>query len=283
MSMDYVYHYTSLSALYSILKGSIGNEALTFCASDITMMNDPDELAYGISKAKEYLVKLEKKKRLPKDKRLSHLIKHYLVSDNKQLELTRDITTLYAISFSEDGDNLPMWRSYGDECKGVCIKICDSEYKVNTKQNGIYDVKIEDRLHASKMEYGDIKEDSSVARFIKEYLEEYLKDASDEEKQYNSLAFIQLFGGMFVKRPEFKYEREHRLYKNTGKERHYRLNTKGRLIPYIKIPINKDLIKSITLGPAFDNVNKVPLMRLICDAGLGKISFANSAIHFRNI
>lgn len=289
MAIEYLYHYTSLSALQSMLKNTQDKDELVFWASDITMMNDPDELAYGVSKTKEYLSKLESIKSVPKQKRLSPLIKSFSELPNMQLEMARDLPSLYAISFSEDGDSLPMWRTYSDSAKGVCLKVCD--YIINTqviKSKSLWrpddvNVKITDGIRAAVMCYGEIKEDSSAARLITNKFEEFLKELHDDNQKENTLAFIKIYGGMLVKRPEFQYEKEHRLYDGFKSPRHYRISPQGMLIPYVELPIKKNLIKGIILGPEFNRANEVPLMRMLCDAGLGKISFARSKIHFRNM
>lgn len=287
--MDCVYHYTSLLALHSMLNNSLDKDYLAFWASDITMMNDPDELSYGISKAKEYLSRLENIKRIPKQKRLSPLIKSYSELPYKQLELTKDIPSLYAISFSEDSDSLPMWRTYSNGAKGVCVKVCDSVIKTYVTKNhslGFPDdinIEITDGIRAAEMEYGDIEEDSSAARLITSKFDEYLNEAPDEKLKASTLALIQLYGGMLVKRQEFQYEKEHRLYGGFKSSRQYRISPNGMLIPYVELHIKKNLIKEVILGPAFNRANVVPLMKMLYDAGLNKIPIRNSAIHFRNM
>ena len=127
----FVYHYTSLEALFAILEGyrcNVNSEYIPFRASCIFNVNDPREMELGFSAVKKFLPYFEEKS-----------INNMFLSDvynsplheNKCLErcnlrpqngLIERGMIPYAISFSCSGDFLPMWSMYGNNKKGVCLK-----------------------------------------------------------------------------------------------------------------------------------------------------------------
>lgn len=120
--IDIVYHYTSLETLRCIFERyTEDNPFITFWASNCTFMNDPREISEGIDLVRETLT--EKLPKIHKDK-----AKIILTNSSNELKdflligtTTGQSNVPYAISFSRNGDNLNMWRMYGDGGKGIAL------------------------------------------------------------------------------------------------------------------------------------------------------------------
>ncbi len=291
-TVEKIYHYTSLSSFVNILKDTQKHDYITFWASGIAVMNDPGEILYGIKKTKDFLVTWENEKSISEEVKLSTYI------NDKDCKENCGLSDFYAVSFSENKDNLPMWTSYGDNGRGINIEVCDIDYEIKAKSEkwhgfDIYtdiQVNIKDGIRASDMEYGDIgtQKDSICKKLIVKQYEDFLKlveGRSSEIDTYRQKAveMIKAFGAMLVKGKAYEYEHEKRVYGLSNGKRYYRMNKKGTLIPYVTVKVPKRLITGITLGPAFEKVNKLPLMQLLENVGLGNIKPSTSLILYRNI
>lgn len=132
----YVYHYTSLDALFSILEGyrcSLGSDYIPFKASCIYNVNDPREMELGFYAIKRFLPIFEEKSK--NNMYLSEVF-HSLLHEKKCIEecsskpqdgiIERGIIP-YTVSFSCLADFLPMWSMYGNGKKGACLKFNTGE------------------------------------------------------------------------------------------------------------------------------------------------------------
>ena len=130
LSTEFVYHYTSIEALMSILEGYRGNRqvALPFRAGCVYNSNDPREMELGYKTVKEILPEYEKNSaknidlsEVFEDEQYENQCKECFFEKPKD-GLVEVSSVPYAISFSSKRDFLPMWSMYGDNKKGVCLK-----------------------------------------------------------------------------------------------------------------------------------------------------------------
>lgn len=130
MNTDFVYHYTSIEAVLSILEGYRGNGqvALPFRASCAYNSNDPREMELGYSTIKKILPEYERSCDMSID--LSEVYKNaeyenqckkrFMQKPKNGMVENADVP--YIISFSCKQDFLPMWSMYGNDKKGACLK-----------------------------------------------------------------------------------------------------------------------------------------------------------------
>ena len=186
---EVVYHYTSLSGFDRIL--SSGSLNLT----DIIKSNDPAEGFYSLQMLKEAYCKLYHDEEI--DDKTYHLFHKvfFEFSEGEQC-FGRLQQVVLSISFCEPELPLALWRTYGDNGRGVAIGISkDVLYKIAESVDFTFKpieyVSEKDMLERYCdfwKSHIDADEDSIDADLRKEYLE-----------------------GYFIKRPENSYEREWRL------------------------------------------------------------------------
>ena len=62
---EYLYHYTTMSALFAMLNNIDKDDSIKFWASHISYMNDPTEYNFFISALSNAIIQYEKRKSLP--------------------------------------------------------------------------------------------------------------------------------------------------------------------------------------------------------------------------
>lgn len=194
---EYVYHYTSLDALVSILKKEEVKDSkekikfsssLVFWGSRYDCMNDPQDYLFA---SQVVLPKIMKSIEQQED------IREDLKENNDAFP--------YIVSFSEIEDDDSMWKHYNAE---VCLKI-DTSYLSPWIEDG-----------------GVIKGFWGKCLYAKE------KDIDDQffESWRSSLQYIENIPSMarhacvYIKRDAFKIEREWRLYLSDEKSAHFKPN-----------------------------------------------------------
>jgi len=100
-----IYHYTSVSAAYSILKDRV------LWASDVLSMNDGSEFIHAVSVVDEVLMELWNV--LP-----IHFAEYFRP---KKLLLAGRTWYMFAICFCSEPDLLSQWRTYASNAQGVAV------------------------------------------------------------------------------------------------------------------------------------------------------------------
>lgn len=115
LSTKIFYHYTSIPALYEIVK----NKSLLL--SGVESLNDIEEASYSITDfEKDFRTLYETKN----DKFINYLYENAFVPKLKEFEeLARPDIEPFVFSLSTEYDNLAHWDRYADSKKGVCIGI----------------------------------------------------------------------------------------------------------------------------------------------------------------
>lgn len=255
----YVYHYTSIEALFSILEGyrQNGCHALPFWAGFIFKTNDQREMELGYDTLKCILPKYEKEhnksiylsevyneveyEKLCKDKLLKRPIDGFVEMSSIP----------YTISFSCKRDFLPMWSMYGDGKKGVCLKFRLSKLINCLKGN----------LQLCFVHY-EGEEDNIIDKYLLPSLYDFdanrvSKELSIEDK-VNELNSLCDCISPFVKTKDWSYEAEFRIvyHKHYGPELddnffkclQLSLN-KIKINDHITIPIDAKSLEEIIIGP----------------------------------
>lgn len=277
MENNILYHYTSLEVLKCIFENySKDNPYLTFWATNCTFMNDPREISEGIELVKNVL-----------DDNLPpiHRDKAKIVLETSTEELKDFLITgtgsgksnvPYAVSLSGNGDNLNMWRMYGDSGKGVALGFDLTKLRVN-------DADLIKCIYTQDNEILKYKDD-----IINEFI--HLYDALGEPPHFLSLEAYAEIMSLYpicryvskVKNHCYKYEDEYRLITDS-KNPEFRV-AKGVMRPYVKLEIPANALQCIVIGPDCNLLNINSLKLFFASKGLNRIeeNFYQSNVPYRN-
>lgn len=268
--MELVYHYTTIEKFQEILKSSIGTDGkiseFKFWASSIYAMNDPMEFRYGYNILwKEIIPDIEREIGIKNDiYKISKLNDLYVQKPEEEFSrmiihrLYDSHETPFIISFSKRKDFLPMWTTYAQDGTGICLGFNNYDVKIE-KLDAESDVDIIYNLHAPDVSYK--RNDEEIKNLIlKLYRKKYteLKNNSDERKIKDSLTkelgLYAIVASPYFKHSAYEYEQETRLiqFKKDEKDVKFRCNARGRLIPYIEVPVEASFLQKIIVGPCAD-------------------------------
>ena len=252
--MNSIYHYCTVESLKSIL------EHKTIRLSDISKSNDPNEIKFIYDAYLNWLIK----NKANNVKNLKEIIK-VQVKFNEEIKNA----TFLVSCFSKNKNDLHMWNCYGN--KGVCIefdrekledhiKLFQSETKNILFTRESFDNKfnkliIEDVEYKSTKELNDIfskRFPTSLSTIEERILFELApiyknKFFQCEEEVRIIYRFIEEKDGKFDLRNKLNY-----LTYDNSKERIYFKSVATRDYLHkmaLDIPIDMNLIKSITIGP----------------------------------
>lgn len=234
-----LYHYTSINSLMKILNP---NERGEIClrATNARFLNDPYEFNLALSMLKTSMVRYEKENSIA-DKKSSGFNKSQFSS----------FATIagypFLISFSENSDDLTMWRTYGADGNGVAIGF-DRKMLIDYGYTpGIVNTRL------IKCSYN---KNMILKNLVKYWGSCYDKISFDDGQTTLSSFNIPISIGNIcfsIKRKEYKGEREYRLCKNDRDPNKIKfLERGGIIIPYVEIYLTKEIIKKIIVGPCAD-------------------------------
>lgn len=262
-----LYHYTSLNALFGILKNKelwLGNTAA---------MNDKNEIKEFFKSLKKWLIN-----RMP-DK--EDLIKKLLNDATRRIEGKYP----FAMSFSTWEDDASQWERYGDNACGVCIKF-------NIPK--LAELLVDFPMAIDKIYYGaDISaltenDQERISRFLDSA--EDILDQNENDFNENTLKLLVNFAAKYKNRG-FASECEHRLYtykwmaSNTDIDKLLQFESRfqssvsmdfeyrsNQVKKFMKIKLDKqnsvitldDIIEKIIIGPR--SMQSVPLLKEYIDS-----------------
>lgn len=269
-----VYHYTSPIGLLSIVadkEENHNNATLWFTRWD--SLNDKKE-RYDIQEVlKEY--KKSKGDDIPKEFQdaIQKLIdtdvnewelslRSFIIDADKKIISEIDSKNVYICSFSSDKDSLPMWNYYSksNRYEGYALEIDFEKWKERVKKLLIgYALDIRQVIYQKEAKMAKL--DAIVLRCKKD-LEIVQKNpkgiqGTEDIKRNLSLAIAEL--QFCFKDEHFSHEKEVRAILKIPKDRDIsnELTTKyrtgnGYIIPYVEVPVPKEAITSVTVGPLLE-------------------------------
>ena len=272
--MEKVWHYTTLNSFQAMLNNSIemGKDGLprlsnfNFWASDLCAMNDPSEYHYGYTLLVDKLLpQIEKELRIKDHSlKLSQIWKNHEQTKNDpqkwhEFLIKENIEkhqTPFIISFSKQRDYLPMWNTYVSSGNGIALGFNNYEWLLTPKTEDDYDVEVLSHLHAKDVSYGE-DEEFPYRVLLDLYRRYYQKISSIENKQarfsymVQQLSTLSVIVSPYIKHPAYQYEQESRIikFKKDTKDVKYRCNKNGSIIPYIEIPVKKEYLVEVIIGP----------------------------------
>ncbi len=140
MDVSVLYHYTSVDTFYKILEVGLNKANHNkFClrATHARFMNDPLEYNYALSILKESMIEYEEINNID-ERKSDYLFEKF----NFFPWISQSTGAPYLLSFSEQADDLSMWRGYGKDGTGLSIGFDLNELKQYCNEKGIYNTSI---------------------------------------------------------------------------------------------------------------------------------------------
>ncbi|MER9916597.1 MULTISPECIES: DUF2971 domain-containing protein [unclassified Mesorhizobium] len=261
----FITHYTDLSGLLGLLKTG------KFWASNVSFLNDRQELLHGISLARRAL----------KSSKFSNTPAKWSQAFEAAAERLEagEIPDTYAVCFCEQRDMLSLWRGYGGDTQGVSITFRRLQLEELMEPHG---------AHLFKVIYGNTNGMPKVTSELKSYL--VVLDASRRSRPSSDSVAV-AYEILCELIPQFKHfgfrdEREWRfVFRDELPMDGVEFRQKaGVLVPFIKIgpeaasmlPISK-----ITVGPGPESMlTAKSIERFLQIKGL-KIAVEQSTVPFR--
>lgn len=310
---EYLYHYTTIEALLSILEGDC------LWASDLESTNDPAELLhiwelgrqacvtqavseYGCSteSLKNFIAQVPLRPE-PSDAVESWIYRHFISGILERIENLGDprwkstVGRVFAVSFCGKGDLLSQWRGYGLNGGGVCIAfdqmLLSSDFAPN--------VTLEKIKYAPDVQIDELQ--GLFTRSFRDYCKSMdgvpitfsIKGTGPDDIAINA-AFESLVTQMAdvahtFKRPGFAEEQEHRLIKRLALNSHEldEVNVRANgnsIIPYmiLRSQAGKLPIREIIQGPAYESVKAdYALVALLKRKGYSEVKISKSKYSLR--
>lgn len=246
--IETIYHYTSASALKSILE----NKKLWLTRWDF--LNDPTEYLYIhdiIDKTLEQFSADEKFKVLIRDrnswKRKCKIEKRPY---NKEIDV-------YIASFSKSSDNLALWQGYtkSAQADGYCIGF--DYHRIFEKQK--LDIII------APVVYSESEQMSIITEIFKRLLAIYINISANKKLHFDAERIVRLtfdepltYLGALLKHPAYIHEEELRVvfirrggYPHPQPAQQIR-NSNGLFIPFVELPFEQERVQCVTASPTLD-------------------------------
>lgn len=239
------FHYTSLSSMIQII------QMRSLWASDARYLNDSEEIKFGLG----VLKKLLEESAEWSNAEWQHVLAEVRRAIDNPVALESEP---YVISFTQHGDSLEMWRSYGRDGG------CSIEFDLSVLDDVIGNEQIAcgDRLMLTKKECADMVESNMMLRSRIQrvmYGEEggrrlfmtLLDDCRGNLRSPSQDAIISF--SSFIKHGAFKSEDEIRLLIQSASCMNSKVpvrEARGHLVPYRTVTFPYAAVKSITIGPS---------------------------------
>lgn len=296
-----VYHYTSIEALMHIIESiqeSEYNDAFVFKATNVLYMNDPEEFVYGRKVFIETLREIERCLGIDDKDSISFKWQGRSSEDEKKLdheyiEHLEAIKSLpYVISFTRLEDSLPVWLSYGNGGKGVCLAFTDNRnqpFKTRKTEKGEI---VYESFFTSDVYYQSIPKDSELYKLMCDILNSYKKDLKvfpDMELKESYFDSLIQNVAPFVKTKYYSNEAEIRysniINKMTKVDKDvtkFRCNRHGNIIPYVDVEIPIEQLDHIIIGPMAEfGLTKMALEMMIKRYMQKKVDILPSEVKYR--
>ena len=250
-----IVHYTSINSLGSILQKQ--GDTFTLWASRYDCLNDITEgtvveqryaeacdslFAEGLLSEEQY--QLFKSIRATRNET-------FMVSQNGTLHPTRCECDIYVTSFSKGRDLLAMWNYYskGTKYEGCNIGLSTKE-AITTLKNAFADGKV--NIQVCPVIYSAEEQSQTIRKMILELARKHEKSYEPCIRAIVSMRLMAL--KMTFKLEHFQHEQEVRIIVKVARKYKNEIPVKyraygGLLIPYIELPIPKNAVKFVTLGP----------------------------------
>lgn len=299
------YHYTSVEVLMALLD-NLNNDTFLFHASSVFSLNDPTEMKFGYEKIIELLPQFEKELSIEEEKyKLSNFWNNdtlYTPDHWHQLHLDMMENSFqhpFILSYSQNRDTLPMWNMYGKNGAGIALGLDLRMYfykQLSGDGKKIYDITHLDmnQPHSVDVEYGKVPCLTFPFLMAKTCYVKYWEGIQNKtenhklaETQLNVITNMMKVAAPFVKHKAYEFEKESRLiqFHNNINDIKTKINSIGKIIPYIEVELPKAYLKEIIIGPCcdFNTVKKcIELKMLQKGIELKDFEITPSSVPYRN-
>ena len=247
-----LYHYTTINTFYNMMEHSLRYEKddihpqyINMWATHYAYQNDPTECQLFFEGLQKGVLDYTEKNNIKLDDKSKELIQRPWYGLN-----------IFTISFSEQEDDLTMWRGYGQNGDGVCLGFDFSKVPSTLPITG---TKSDERKYTSesapayllsknirKCEYIDINNKNIAEEACKKTVANIL----DEDHKWTDVKQLMIFNeyAPIYKHYKYEVEGEWRIIKNNNMPK-YRIGEGKTLIPYLEISVPVECLKKITIGP----------------------------------
>jgi hypothetical protein len=261
-------HYTSPGGLLGIIRDEF------LWATNIKFLNDQHEFQHALKLIKTILDGTPPLAGGVSFQTLLHVFRDEV---SKELGFIDPHTaeSVFTISFSEETDLLSQWRGYCPGNNGYCI-VFDLD-EVHKHMSGKLT-----SCHLVKCVYDDAVKIAKLKELLNSRWQEYtkLRDAKPRKVVIDGFARELTLLASYFKHPSFKEEQEHRIVvidqdEALRKSIEFR-EGRSSLVPYLKLPASRKLIKKIVIGPNVDQPLAVRALEAFVEKCTGIPSFIGS-------
>ena len=277
-----VYHYTNIDGIEGILRKN-GE----FWVSHADFLNDKTEIKYTMELSVQIFLSLCEERGFSKGK-ISEFKKLYDEPINS-IEIMN--TNYYSLSFSTNPDSNLLWANYSH----------NDGYSITFKYKEIFDHLIKDIPEipsslpvGARVIYKQSEQKCLLSMLLNDVLDRFEDKANKPDYDVISDGFIINAVGvlewysLFFKDESFSQEEEFRialLYLNNSDANVYECRkSNGTFIPYVKINVNRDSVKGVTIGPKNNmDINREGLRKFLLkqEYDLTKVKINKSKIPYR--
>ena len=266
----YVYHYTSLDALFNgmLLEQPVNGMQICLWASSVLCVNDTQEVRIAFDFVRDHIVKIED------------------TNDDVSM-MTEMIADYYVTSFSLLRDSLPMWQRYAKNATGISICFDVNVLRQSAKDSLIKCVYLKPEVLDKIRSY--IKDSKPVSCTFGQFalvcfvLLVGLSKSKDRDKVVGRIsAFLDFL--MSLKNKDYIDENEARLFvveQNTNAKS--RVREQKDIVEYVERFFPKEAIVEIMVGPNnVDNEKTAFLIKRYLDRiGISHVKVTTSGVHYR--
>lgn len=276
-----LYHYTTIEALYNgiLRKEAKVDEEICLRSTSALYLNDPEEIKIGLSFIEKLLYGNSGGKILDKQSDVMDACSEYFIT-----------------SFSQDGDNLPMWNMYAANAAGIALRFDKEIIKDDYWLKCIYyDATIQSNIEEILGKFENVETDN------KEEDDEYgkyrdlaifvlilifilmLRDEEFSKKIMSEYIPIIMFA-FSLKHPSYSYEKEVRLMSTISDKDEIKHRFKSNLIiPYLEKYFPKKALKEIIVGPNNDMERTIySLEKYLKHIGFEHVKVTPSKVPYRS-
>nr|WP_296025965.1 DUF2971 domain-containing protein [uncultured Prevotella sp.] len=201
---------------------------------------------------------------------------------------------IYLISFSEQEDDLTMWRGYGQNGDGISLGF-NFDYLPGPQLMHLYDKKdpeanshqLDDRL-INRTDYPEecIYTEPNNIKIENEVYHKTLRILQEEDNEWKDIILSLINSKEAPKYKHIKYaaEKEHRIIKKKIISK-FRIGRNGLPIPYIEVGIPLNCLQKIIIGPCLDSseaITRIKKFLMTKGVDIENIEIITSQIPYRN-
>ena len=286
MTEQILYHYTTMNTFYAMMEHSLCYEGedyhpkyLTMWATHYAHQNDPIE-------CKLFLSGLQKAVK-------NYANQHNIVLSPEDEQLLYEPwygMGIYTVSFSEQEDDLTMWRGYGQNGDGICLGF-DFSKLPHLPMAHLLDY--ESIGEVSEMDKTILYQNDrpSRCRYVKPHddyipndaISRTIENLLSEKKEWRDIIQIGIrdnYAPLF-KHYKYEQEKEWRIVHH-GDIPKYRIVNDRDMIPYLEVKISIDCLRKIVIGPFISSKENAMNVKKYLRSKSIDVDVVESEVPYRN-